>query len=152
VEFRQSPSKIKICINSAYKTKKNSKRAKGPEWLMSNNDKEKSLGVYLTIETIGYEKKATELPIIMMGKWLEANLPGTLEAKPMRDGRLLVLAKNEESAAKATKNLKNFCGTCKIKTTRMENKFIYNLAKYEANELQAIKDKRLNTVKSSKRR
>jgi hypothetical protein len=86
----------------------------------------------------------------MMGKWLEANLPGTLEAKPMLDGRLLVLAKNEESAAKATKNLKNFCGTCEIKTTRMENKFIDDLAKYD--ELQAIKDKRLNTVKSSKRR
>jgi hypothetical protein len=32
-------------------------RAKGPEWLMSNNDKEKSLSVYLTIETSGYEKK-----------------------------------------------------------------------------------------------
>jgi hypothetical protein len=88
--------------------KKMSERAKEPEWLKSNNDKEKSLGVYLTIEIIGYEKKATELPIIMMGKWQEANLPGTLESKPMWDGRLLVLAKNEESTA--TKNLKNFYG------------------------------------------
>jgi hypothetical protein len=52
-------------------------RAKGPDWLMSNNDKEMTLDVYLTIETIGYEKKAAELPIIMMWKWFEANLPGT---------------------------------------------------------------------------
>jgi hypothetical protein len=45
----------------------------------------------------------------------------TRNLEAMRDGRLLVLAKNEESAAKATKNLKNFYGTCDIKTTRMEN-------------------------------
>jgi hypothetical protein len=98
-----------------------SEKAKEPDWLMSNNEKEKSLGVYLTIETIAYEKKAADLPIIMMGKWLEANLPGSLEAKPMRDGRLLVLAKNEETAARATKNVKTFYGKCDIKTTRMEN-------------------------------
>jgi hypothetical protein len=37
----------------------------------------------------------------MMKKWLEANIPGSLEAKPMRDGRILVLAKNQETASKA---------------------------------------------------
>jgi hypothetical protein len=51
----------------------------------------------------------------MMGKWLVANVPGTLEAKPMRDGRLLVLANNEESAAKATKILKTFTEHARLK-------------------------------------
>jgi hypothetical protein len=44
-------------VHIKQKKEQKGKKAKGPEWLMSNNDKEKSLGFYLTIETIGYEKK-----------------------------------------------------------------------------------------------
>jgi hypothetical protein len=84
---------------------------------MSNNGKEKTLGVYLSIETIGYEEEATELPIIIMGKWHEANSPGTLEVKPMWESRLLVFAKNEETAAKATKNLR------KMRDKNYENEY-----------------------------
>jgi hypothetical protein len=53
---------------------------------MSPGDKEKAQGVYLALETVNFENKASELSIIMMGKWLEANIPRSLEAKPMRDG------------------------------------------------------------------
>jgi hypothetical protein len=55
---------------------------------------------------------------IMMGKWLEINLPGTKEAKPIRDGKILALAKNEETAAKAIKYSTKFYNVCHIKLSR----------------------------------
>jgi hypothetical protein len=30
----------------------------------------------------------------MMGKWFEANLPETKDTKPIRDGKILALARN----------------------------------------------------------
>jgi hypothetical protein len=57
----------------------------------------------------------------MMGKWLEANIPGSLEAKPMRDGRIPVLAKNQETVSKAIQNGNNFYEICDLKTTPMDN-------------------------------
>jgi hypothetical protein len=53
---------------------------------MSEQEKELKKKEYVIIETVNYEKCAPELSIIIMGKWLEANLPGTEEAKPMKDG------------------------------------------------------------------
>jgi hypothetical protein len=88
---------------------------------MSREEREKILGVYLTIDTLNHEKKSTDLPSIMMGKWLEANIPGSLEAKLMRDGRILVSAENQETASKAIRNGNNFYDVCNLKTTRMDN-------------------------------
>jgi hypothetical protein len=50
-----------------------------------------------------------------------ANIPGSLEAKPMRDGRILVLAKNQKTASKAIQHGNNFYDICVLKTTRMDN-------------------------------
>jgi hypothetical protein len=40
----------------------------------------------------------------MMSKWFEGNIPGTIAAKPIRDGKILLLAKNKEVARKAIRN------------------------------------------------
>jgi hypothetical protein len=94
---------------------------KGPDWLMSPGDKKRAQGIYLTLETVSFEKKTSKLPIIMMSKWLEGNIPDTIEAKPIRDGKILLLAKNEEVARKAIKNGTKFYDKCEIKIARMEN-------------------------------
>jgi hypothetical protein len=49
------------------------------------------------------------------------NIPGSLEAKPMRDGRILVLAKNQETVSKAIQKGNNYYDICNLKTTRMDN-------------------------------
>jgi hypothetical protein len=77
--------------------------------------------VYVTIETIDHEKTAAELPIIMMGKWLQANVKGANEGRTMRDGNVLVMAKDKEAAEKAIKYATDFYGQCKIKVSRVES-------------------------------
>jgi hypothetical protein len=62
-----------------------SRKAEGPGWLMTTEDREKANAVYVTVDTVNHGKSVAELPIIMMGKWLEQHLPGTLECKPIRD-------------------------------------------------------------------
>jgi hypothetical protein len=42
-----------------------------------------------------------------MAKWLEQYLPGTKEAKPMKEGKLLTMAKTIEIAQKATRYRKS---------------------------------------------
>jgi hypothetical protein len=88
---------------------------------MSPGDKERAQGIYLTLKTVNFEKKASYLPIIIMSKWLEGNIPGTIEAKPIRDGKILLLAKNEKVTRKAIKNGTKFYDKCEIKIERMEN-------------------------------
>jgi hypothetical protein len=76
-----------------------SRRAERPGW--TTEDREKANAVYVTLETVNHGKSAAELPIIMMGKWLEQHLPGTLECKPIREGKILALVKNKETANRA---------------------------------------------------
>jgi hypothetical protein len=56
-----------------------SRKAEGPGWLMTTEDREKANAVYITVETVNHGKSAAELPIIMMEKRLKQHLPGTLE-------------------------------------------------------------------------
>jgi hypothetical protein len=66
------------------------------------------------VRTVNHGKSAAELPIIMMGKWLEQHLPGTLECKPIREGKMLALVKNEETANRAIINATSFYDVCTI--------------------------------------
>jgi hypothetical protein len=72
-------------------------------------------------ETVNHGKCAAELPIIMMGKWLKQHLPGTLECKPIREGKNLALVKNEETANRAIINATSFYDVCTIQIKKMEN-------------------------------
>jgi hypothetical protein len=105
-------------ISSHIKSKKMSKRAEGPGWLMTTEDREKA-----NVETVNRGKRAAELPIIMMGKWLEQHLPGPLECncKPIRKGKFFALVKNEATANRAINNATSFYGECVIQIKKMEN-------------------------------
>jgi hypothetical protein len=90
-----------------------SKRAERPG-LMTTADREKENAVYVTVETVNHGKREAKLPIIMIGKWLEQHLPGTLECKPIREGKILALVKNEATANRAMNNATSFYGECVI--------------------------------------
>jgi hypothetical protein len=81
---------------------------------MTTKDREKANAVYVTVETVNHGKSAAELPIIMMAKWLEQHLPGTLEYKPTREGKILALVKNEATANRAINNATSYYGECVI--------------------------------------
>jgi hypothetical protein len=70
-----------------------SRKAEGPGWLMTTEDREKANAVYVTVDTVNHGKSVAELPIIMMGKWLEQHLPGTLECKPIRETKFFSTGK-----------------------------------------------------------
>jgi hypothetical protein len=86
----------------------------GPGWLMTTKDRQKANAVYVTVETVNHGNSAVELPIIMMEKWLKQHLPGTLECKPIREGKILALVKNEVTSNRANKNVTSFYGECVI--------------------------------------
>jgi hypothetical protein len=61
-----------------------------PEWLLSADT---DPDVYVTIETVlsdSQKKKATDIDIMLMTRWMSEVFPGTTEARHMRDGRLLL--------------------------------------------------------------
>jgi hypothetical protein len=43
-----------------------------PDWMMMKDERERKKGVYVTLETKGHDKKATEMPMLMVRKWLKA--------------------------------------------------------------------------------
>jgi hypothetical protein len=91
-----------------------------PDWMMRNDEGERRNGVYMTLETIGYDKKATEMPMLMKRIWLDQNLPGTQEGQTMKDGRTLFLVRDEATAQKTEMNLKRLYNLCDIKVQRMD--------------------------------
>jgi hypothetical protein len=76
-------------------------------------------GIWCSIETINHTQKATEMPLIIMKKFIEANFPGTKDGRPLRDGRILVSARTVQIAQKATVNVKNIYGVCEVKIQLM---------------------------------
>jgi hypothetical protein len=41
-------------------------------WMMRNDERERRKRVYVTLETIRHDKKATEMPLLIVRKWLMA--------------------------------------------------------------------------------
>jgi hypothetical protein len=37
-----------------------------PDWMMRNDERERRKGVYVILETIGHDKKATEMAMLMV--------------------------------------------------------------------------------------
>jgi hypothetical protein len=62
---------------------------------MTEKEREQFKEVYVTIETVSYEIKASELPIKSMAKWLEQYLSGTIKPKPMKKGEATDHGKND---------------------------------------------------------
>jgi hypothetical protein len=87
---------------------------------MSRGTEERRKGVYVILETIGHDEKATEMPMLMLRKWLDQNLPGTQEGQAMRDGRILFLAKDEARVQKAEMNSRRLYDLCDNKVQRMD--------------------------------
>jgi hypothetical protein len=68
---------------------------------------------------VDYEKKASEVPMLIIKKWMEQNLPGTEEGKTMRDGKILFMAKDEPTAQKIENNCRRLYDVCDIKVQGM---------------------------------
>jgi hypothetical protein len=60
------------------------------------------------------------MPMLMIRKWLDQNLPGIQEGQTMRDGRILFLTRDEATAQKAEMNSKRLYNICDIKVQRMD--------------------------------
>jgi hypothetical protein len=91
-----------------------------PDWMMRNDERERRKRVYVTLKTIGHVKKATQMPMPMIRKWLDQNLPGTQEGQTMRDERIPFLARDEATAQKTEMNSKRLYNLCDIKVQRMD--------------------------------
>jgi hypothetical protein len=81
--------------------------------------------VYVVITTVNYEKAAADLPLLMMKKWLQQWFPITsknkeTEAKPRRDGSIVVAADSRKIAEAAIKHAKSFYEICNMQVTEME--------------------------------
>jgi hypothetical protein len=77
-------------------------------------------GYWVSIETVNYHQKATELPILMVKKFMEQYFVGTKVAKPTKEGRLILQASSKKVALQATK-CKKFYEVCEINITPMES-------------------------------
>jgi hypothetical protein len=67
-----------------------------PDWMLRNDERERC--------DTGNDKKATEMPMLMVRKWLNQNLPGTQKDGTMRDGRILFPSRDKATAQKAEMN------------------------------------------------
>jgi hypothetical protein len=93
---------------------------KVPIWLSPQDT-----AVYVVITTVNYEKVAADLPLLMMKKWLQQWFPISsknkeTEAKPRRDGSIVVAADSRKIAEAAIKHAKSFYEICNIQVTEME--------------------------------
>jgi hypothetical protein len=77
-------------------------------------------GIWTSMETVDYHKTAAQLDIFKVKKFMEATFPGTATARPTREGKLLILAKNTKIAQNAKKATK-FYDECKIKIETVQN-------------------------------
>jgi flagellar motility protein MotE (MotC chaperone) len=80
--------------------------------------------VYVSIETVpnqGFEQKANEVDCFLMSKWVQLWFPGTLEARPIQGGKLLVAAKSAKIAENAIKNAKKIYELCEVKVELMDS-------------------------------
>jgi hypothetical protein len=59
------------------------------------------------------------MPMLMVRKWLDQNIPRTQEGQTMRDGKILFLAKDEATAQKSEMNSKRLYDLCDIKLQGM---------------------------------
>jgi hypothetical protein len=80
--------------------------------------------VYVVITTVNHDKPAADLPLLMMKKWLEQWFPMVgknkeTEAKPRRDGSIVVAAENRKIAEAAIKNARRFYDICDIQVVEM---------------------------------
>jgi hypothetical protein len=51
---------------------------------MADDERERRKGVYVTLKSVGHDKKATERLMLLIRKWMDQNLSGTQEGKTMR--------------------------------------------------------------------
>jgi hypothetical protein len=75
------------------------------------------------LQTIGHDEKATEMPMLMVKKWLDQNLRDTQEGRTMRDGRIFFLAKDETRVQKAEMNSRRLYDLSDIKEQRMKKTY-----------------------------
>jgi hypothetical protein len=78
------------------------------------------IGFWMVIETVEHDKKATELPLFTMKKFIEQTFPGTSTARPTKEGKLLVIAKTRKIFMNATK-VTMFYNICKVKISAMDS-------------------------------
>jgi Arc/MetJ-type ribon-helix-helix transcriptional regulator len=88
-----------------------------PPLLGLNNPAEE--GYWVSLETVNHEKTAAQLQLFTVKKFLEQNFPGTHTARPTREGKLMILAKNKKIALQATK-IKKFYNECDVSITAMD--------------------------------
>lgn len=97
--------------------KKAPKMAGFPPWIPDSDPD----AMYVTVETVDAEKKATELPIVSMKVWLDVELPGNLSAKPLRDGKILVKAKDQKTVEAAMSKELTFFGNLKMQISKRDD-------------------------------
>jgi hypothetical protein len=88
-----------------------------PPWIRNKTQN----GMYVSIETINYDKKAAALPVVMMKKFIEQYFPGTKEMTKTRDGRVIILTRDETVAQRAILNAKRFYEMCDIEVKPMDS-------------------------------
>jgi hypothetical protein len=86
----------------------------GTDWMMSNDERK------LTLETIRHDKKATKMPMLMVRKLLDQNIPRTQEGRTIRDGKILFLARDEATAQKSEMNSMRLYDLCDMTWMRMD--------------------------------
>jgi hypothetical protein len=89
-----------------------------PPLLGINNPAEE--GYWISMETVNYEKTASQLQLFTVKKFLEQNFPGTNTARPTREGKLMILAKTKKIALQATK-INKFYNECDILINAMDS-------------------------------
>lgn len=88
-----------------------------PPWFPGNRRNDE--GIFVAIEAD--KRRATDLSAIMMKKFVEDWFPGTKELTRARDGRVIVLARDEKIAKRAEEKATNFYNVCSIKVSRVES-------------------------------
>jgi hypothetical protein len=77
-------------------------------------------GYWVVMETVNYSKTAAQLPLFTVKKFLQQAFPGTLTAKPTKEGKLIIQAATKKIALLATK-YKRFYEECDIVISAMES-------------------------------
>jgi hypothetical protein len=89
-----------------------------PPWIRG---KTKGDGMYVSVETVNFDKKATALPVVMMKKFIEQWFPETKEMSKTRDGRVIVLTRDSIVAQRAILGAKRFYELCDVQVKPMDS-------------------------------
>jgi hypothetical protein len=98
-------------------------------------------GFWVSMETVHHEKSATQLPILMVKKFMEQAFPGTRTAKPTREGKLIIQARNKQIGLQAMK-YKRLYDVCDIVFTPMKS-MNHRLGSVYGREMLTISEKDL---------